>query len=279
MVRSYDIEQYINTVKNNDAFFRNYYFHSILDLNLVKLDYILKHGILSRKEIERLKLLSFYVHDIRSYNCKNGMEYISLVDYDKLYRTKYEKEPTFSQLFEAFSVHTLTSLSLMVNRNVEVNNKGVLESLFDDEVFAYEKIARENINGIILPEHLTNKKLKDVPFLPGDPYCYTPKALNHLLECLETYFCKTIDKDKLLKSLAQAWDIANESMRPSITTAIRTQKERYGVDLKDVLSSLIQELWEDKTGINSPTYIDIIKYLNKDLPVYEISSKKLIKKY
>lgn len=55
MFRCYDIGQYIDTVKDNDDFFRNYYFHSIIDLNLVKLDYILKYGILSRKEIEGIK--------------------------------------------------------------------------------------------------------------------------------------------------------------------------------------------------------------------------------
>ena len=54
-MKKYDIGQYIDTVKDNDDFFRNYYFHSIIDLNLVKLDYILKYGILSRKEIEELK--------------------------------------------------------------------------------------------------------------------------------------------------------------------------------------------------------------------------------
>ena len=48
--------------------------------------------------------------------------------------------------------------------------------------------------------------------------------------------------------------------------------------MRDVLSFLIHELQEDKTGINNPTYIKIIEYLNKDLPVYEIGSKKLIKK-
>lgn len=189
-MKKYDIGQYIDTVKDNDDFFRNYYFHSIIDLNLVKLDYILKYGILSRKEIEELKLLSFYVHSIRSYDCKNGMDYISLVDYDKLYRTTYEKEPTFSQFFEAFSLHTLISLSLMIDRDIKVSEVGISGSCFDDEVFAFKRIDSKNIKGIILPEHLADKQLKDISFLPGDDYSYTPKALNHLLDCLEIYFDK-----------------------------------------------------------------------------------------
>lgn len=279
MERYYKIGQYINTVEDNDNFFRNYYFHSIIDLNLVKLDYILKYGILSRKEIEKLKLLSFYVHSIKGYECKNGMNYISLVDYDKLYRVTFEKSPTFSQFFEAFSLHTLTSLSLMINRNTKVNEVGVLESCFDDEVFATEKINTENIMGIILPEHLTNKKLKDISFLPGDEYCYTIKAINHLLDSLEIYFGKKINREELLLSVEQAWNIAYESERPSITAAVMEQRKRYGIDMRDILSLIIHELWEDKTGITDPTYLAIIKYLNKDLPVYEIGQKELVKKF
>lgn len=278
MIRCYDIGQYIDTVRDNDDFFRNYYFHSIIDLNLVKLDYILKYGILSRKEIEKLKLLSFYVHSIRTYECKNGMDYISLVDYDKLYKTPYGDKPSFSKLFEAFALHTMTSLSLMIDRGIKVNEIGILESCFDDEVFAFERISRENIKGIIFPEHLTNKQLKDISFLPGDSYCYKPKALNHLIDCLEVYFDRKVDREELLKSVEQAWDIACESERPSITVAVREQKERYGRDMRDVLSFMIHELWQDKTGINDPTYIEIIKYLNKDLPVYEIGTKKLLQK-
>lgn len=277
MVRSYDIGKYIDTVKNNDEFFRNYYFHSIIDLNLVKLDYILKYGILSRKQIENLNLLSFYVHIIRSYECKNGMDYISLVDYDKLYRIKGESKPSFSKMFEAFSLHTLTSLSLMLDRDIIVNNIGILESCFDDEVFAKEKIDKEHIKGIILPEHLSNKQIKDIPFLPGDHYCYKVKSINHLLDCLEIYFNKKIYRKELLNSVEQAWNIAYEEERPSITLAVKEQKKRYGIDMKDILSAIIHELWEEKTKINNPTYIDIIKYINTDLPIYEIDSKKLIK--
>lgn len=278
MNRCYDIGQYIDTVRNNDEFFRKHYFHSIIDLNLVKLDYILNYGILSRKEIERLKLLSFYVHRSGSYECKNGMDYISLVDYDKLYKITYEKEPTFSQMFEAFSLHTLTSLSLMIDRNIKVSEFGIRESNFDDEVFALKKINREDIKGIILPEHLINKPLKDISFLPGDEYCYTFKSLNHLLNCLEIYFNKKINRKKLLESTEEVWNIAYELERLSITQAIKCQKERHGIDMRDILSSIIHELWEDKTKIDNPTYIDIIRYLNKDLPVYEIGSKELIKK-
>ena len=99
MDRIYDIGCFRDTVRSNDSFFRSYLFHSIIDLNLIKLDYILEHGILSRRYIEARNLLSFYVHSLRSYDCKNGFDYISLVDYDKLANSS--EGCTFSNMFEA----------------------------------------------------------------------------------------------------------------------------------------------------------------------------------
>ena len=121
--------------------------------------------------------------------------------------------------------------------------------------------------------------LKNITFLPSDPYCYKIENIKHLIDCLEIYFEKIIYKEELLKSVEQAWNIVYEPEHPrSMSEAIKTQKERYGIDMTDILSSIIHELWQDKTGINNPTYIEIIKYLNNDLPVYEIGSKKLILK-
>lgn len=278
MLRCYDSGQYIQTVRENEEFFRNYYFHSIIDLNLIKLDNILKHGILSRIEIEKLKLISFYMHSIRSGECTNGSENISLVDYDRLFNLDVKEEPSFNQLFEAFALHTLTSLSLLVDRNINVSIRGVRESGFDDEVYALRRIEKDHIKGILLPNHLKDEKIKNISFLSGDHFCYKEKNINHLIDCLENYFSKKIDRQPLLTSLSQAWCIADELESASITSAIRIQKERYGIDMRDELALLIHKLWEDKTQIENPTYIDIIRYLNDDnLPIYEIGRKQLTK--
>ena len=89
---------------------------------------------------------------------------------------------------------------------------------------------------------MASEQLKDISFLPGDDYSYTPKDLNHLLDCLEIYFDKKIDREELLISVEQAWNIAYESERPSITVAVKEQRKRYGRDMRDVLSFLIHEL-------------------------------------
>lgn len=195
------------------------------------------------------------------------MNYISLVDYNKLY--EYGDEPSFSQLFEAFSLHTLTSLSLMLDREVEVYKEGIRETVFDDEVFAKDKIDISHIQGIILPSHIMNKQLSEVSFLPGDAYCYTEKSINHLMDGIENYFKKKVDRTVLLESVKQAWNICYETF----------EKERYGVDMRDVLASIMENLWREKTKIDNPKYIDILNYINHDrYPIYEINSKKLVRK-
>lgn len=282
MERSYDITSYIHTVMDNSDFFKEYYFHSIIDLNLVKLDQILEKGILSKKLIEKYNLLSFYVHSAYSGQCCNGNDYISLVDYNKLYHHDEINKfgPSFNLLFEAFSRHTLTSLSLVVDKKIQTFCESVCTDIFDDEVFAFEKIDLDNIKGIILPEHLSNKNLGDIPFLPGDVYCYKSNSVSHLIDCLENYFSKKIDRLELLSKTEELWDIYYKEMEcPSICGAIKIQKARYGVDMKDILSLMIKQLWTDRTGIIEPTYMDIIKYINKNnLPIYEIGRQKIIKR-
>lgn len=275
MKREYSISQYIDTIKQNDTFLRQYYFHSIIDLNLIKLDQILKYGILSKKNIEIKELVSFYMHSIYCGQCRNGQEYISLVDYDYLYKCR--KHPSFSQLFEAFSLHTLTSLSLMIDRDIQVVKRGEEDGLFDDEILVNGFVKTDLIKALILPDHLTNKAISEISFLPGDQYCYSKNSINHLLDCIEKYFGKKIDRTRLLLSVNNAWEIAKKN-KISITQAISTQRELYGIDMRDILSDILSELWQGKYGINDPTYIDIISKINKDrYPVYEIGEKKLRK--
>ena len=59
MDKNRDIRRYINTVKDNQNFFKNYYYHSLIELNLKKLDSILKNGILCKNLIESKGLPHF----------------------------------------------------------------------------------------------------------------------------------------------------------------------------------------------------------------------------
>lgn len=268
-----NIEKYIDTVKANSNFFQNYYFHSIIDLNLVKLDYILQYGILSKNLIGQKGLIELYTHPSNDFDSKNGNHYVSL--------SEYTEKTTFNSMFESFSYHTLTSISLLVNKSINVSRSGERETYFDDEVFCPNFISTTHIEGIILPEHLSNLNINEINCLPNDLSCYTKRYLNNWIHCMEIYFGhKLSEKDinDIKESYEQLWNILEEyeSLEKWIQSAIRAQRKQYGTDLKDILANILQNLWSEKLEIQNPSFIDVLKGINKiSLPIYEIKPKHL----
>lgn len=270
-----DIRKYINTVEENNTFFKQYYYHSLIDLNLIKLDTILKYGILCKKLIERNNLASIYTHASYDYDSKNGDNFVSL--------SEYTDKCSFNTMFESFSMHTLTSLSLLINKKIDVTREGERETYFDDEIFCLESIDRSKIEGIMLPSHLSNLMINEVNCLPNDLHCFTKSYINNWLKCTEEYFKHQIPSsyiNELKESHKQLWNIIDEYESPEkwVESAIRTQRKKYGKDLKDVLADILNYLWSLKYGIKNPKYLDIIMLLNKEnLPIYEIKEKCLKK--
>ena len=270
-----DIKKYISTVQENHDFFKQYYYHALIDLNLIKLDTILKYGILSKQLIERNKLANIYTHSSCDFDSKNGDMFVSL--------SEYTDDCSFSTMFESFSLHTLTSLSLLINKQIYVSREGARQTYFDDEIFCFQSIDKSKIEGIMLPEHLSKLAINQVNCLPNDLSCYTRSYINNWLKCTENYFrqkipCSYIDELKV--SHEQLWNIIEQYESPEkwIESSIKIQRKEYGKDLKDVLGDILQYLWSLKYEIKNPKYLDIIEMLNKqNLPIYEIKEKCLKK--
>ena len=270
-----DIKKYISAVEENNDFFKQYYYHSLIDLNLIKLDTILQYGILSKKLIEKNGLANIYTHSSSDFDSKNGDMFVSL--------SEYTDDCSFNTMFESFTLHTLTSLSLLINKQIGVSKEGVRQTYFDDEIFCFQSVDKSKIEGIMLPEHLSNLTINQVNCLPNDLSCYTRSYINNWLKCTEEYFRQKIPRnyiDELKVSHEQLWNIIEEYESPEkwIESAIKKQRKEYGKDLKDVLGDILQYLWSLKYGIQNAKYLDIIKMINKQsLPIYEIKEKCLKK--
>lgn len=266
-----DIKNYRKTVLDNKDFFETYYYHSIIDLNLVKLDYILKKGILSKRLIELYKLPSIYTHPANSINSKNGNSYVSL--------SKFTDEHGLNQVFDSFALHTLTSVSLLVNKNIRVSESGERITYFSDEVFCLEKIPNNNIVGIIYPEHLSNLHISEICCLPRDMSCYTEEYINSWFNYMENYFEDKMNITNIMNSFTILNSIIDQySYVASGELVINEQKRKFGVDLIDILALELQECWSRKFNIQNPKFADIINLINDDrLPIYEIKQKALRK--
>ena len=268
-----DIGNYIDTVKTNSNFFQNYYFHSIIDLNLIKLDYILQYGILSKRLLEQQGLISLYTHPSNDFDSKNGSRLVSL--------SEYTENCIFNPMFESFTYHTLTSISLLVDKNINTTKEGERETYFDDEIFSPDFIMTPHLEGIIFPEHLSNLSINQINCLPNDLSCYTKRYLKNWIHCMEIYFGhKLSEKDlsDIKDSYEQLWSILEEYESPEkwIQSAIKSQRNQYGRDLKDVLANILQNLWSEKLSITNPNFMDVVTRINKNLlPIYEIKQKSL----
>lgn len=265
--RPYD---YIDTVREHDSFFKSYYYHSVIDLNLVKLDSILQHGILCKAEIEEKQLPGIYTHSARDFDSKNGNTFVSLAE--------YSDETAFLEMFESFTVHTLSCVSLLVDKRVSVVSEGERETFFDDEVFCYQGVPKNAILGIILPEHLVNLKISQVCCLTSDIDNYRKRYVEHWILEMEKYFGEKIDQEFLLSKVIELGTIFEEVSRPErwVSSCLENQRKKFGCDLIDALAMELERLWLRRIGVDTLKYIEAIDYINREsLPVYEIGKKSL----
>lgn len=263
-------KQYLETIKSNLQIFQNYYYHSIIDFNLIKLDSMLQNGILSKQTIENNKLPNIFTHSSFSRVSANGSNLVSLSEFTNTHE--------LTQYYDAFLLHTLTSISLLISKNIEVTNKGEKETHFLDEVFSKD-ISINKIEGILIPSHIINKTIDELPCLCNEMGCYTRPYLTNLINVIETYFNKEIDREAIFNSLKQFWSIASKYEEPQkyIKSILIEQQNRYGYDLQDVISSIIASQYKIKYK-KPTTSLDIIKELNSNnLPIYELGEKKLTK--
>lgn len=265
MEKQRPFKRYIHSVMINQDFFSKHYYHSVIDLNLIKVDYMLQYGILSKALIEKRHLPQIYTHSADDYDSKNGQYFISL--------SEFPKDLNFSPYFESFTLHVLSSLSFLLSSDLEITRKGERSPYFDDEVFRYGRIPREAIQGILLPEHLTYQKIDQLAYLPSDLSCYTNRYIQNWIACTEAYFGKKIENQPIATSMKQLWSIIRQFERPEnwVDSILEEQREKYGEDLRDVLARILNQLWANHLGLSNPRYIDVLESINRNrVPVYEL---------
>lgn len=264
---------YIDTVRANSNFFKQYYYHAILDLNLIKLDSILKYGLLSKRLIQEKGLTSLYTHDSSAYDSKNGDTYVSL--------TQYTNSCEFDDWIESFPLHTLNNLALLINKSIDIELCGERNPDFCDEIFCFDVVQSDKLEGIMVPEHLSSLPINQINCLVNDISCFTKRYINHWIQCTQNYFGQPFtdeDIQSIRISYEELWNILNKWEFPekSLQLSIEEQRQQYGKDLKDVLAGILHRLWEERYKISNPTFMDIVMRINDGkLPVYEIQRKRL----
>lgn len=266
----YDYRDYEECAKENFDFFQQYKYHSIVDLNLIKMAKVLENGIICRKN---LKEYCLYTEPLNSYACKNGSEYISLSICDGNF--------PLNPLFDAFAMHALASPTIMIKNDIETQKVGLREG-FDDEIFALGDVSKNNFEGILLPEHLCTKLMSDIAPFFNNCKCLKKEYVEAWITLVENYFQRKIDREKIinmaceLDKMSLKYFHAHCTPDTAATRSLEEQKQCYGQDLNEMMALVAQQLWNEKLNQDDVTYIDVIKYINKEeLPIHIITKKKI----
>lgn len=271
----YVYRNYEDCVKNNLDFFQSYYYHSILDLNLVKLSRILDVGLLSR---HGLKDVCLYTEPLTSYSCKNGSDYISISECLGRF--------PLNILFHSFVMHVLSCPSIMISKDLITRSKVQNTCYgFDDELFVLDKIDKEKFKAILLPEHLSNQLISETNPVVHNWVCLKKEYIGLWINLVEEYFSIKLDRDKFIKMIEEMellskkyYDQKYYRLNEMATITLAEQKDNNGINLKELMAETLQELWNQRLDKDNVTYLDVVKYINKDeLPIYKLTRKRVIR--
>lgn len=270
--RMYGTYQY--TVNSNKSFFLKYYYHSIVDRNLIKLDLMLQHGILSEHKQVENNVVCLYTEARDRWVCANGSDKISI--------SYFDGKENLLEYFSGFAAHVTKRPSILLNKSsIETIKPKTNSAAFDDELFVKDKIDITSFEGILLPNHLLNLAMTNIkPMIKSERYT----KLNYMkswLKMVEDYFEIGIDKECILKLSSQLSEIQikETNCRPgTIDDALNIQQERYGINIEQYMRTIIGNLWDMKLNQKEATYFDVVDYINKDrYPIYVLDETRVRK--
>lgn len=271
---SWKYETYQNVVNNYKSFFLKYYYHSIVDRNLIKLDLMLQHGILSEYQQMENSIACLYTEARDTTQCANGSDKISI--------SYFDGKDDLLRFFSGFAAHVMNRPSILLNKgSIETIKPKTNSAAFDDELFVKDKIDINSFEGILLPNHLLNLKMSDIkPMFKNIRYSNLEYITNWVL-MVECYFKTNIDKEYILNLCKQLFEIyvKETDCRPgTIGDALNIQQERCGINIEEYMLNVIGNLWDMKLNQKAVTYLDVVDYINKDkYPIYVLDEARVRK--
>lgn len=129
----------------------------------------------------------------------------------------------------------MTLPSIMITKNIETMKPKESAPAFDDELYVKDKIEIDRYQGILLPEHLIDKEISEIPSLIYTIRYANEDYIKQWIEMVESYFNTEVDKEYLLYLCNQIRKIAVEEIDSGshlwIRQALPIQEERLGLIL------------------------------------------------
>lgn len=237
---------------------REYYYHTITDNNLIKLDLILDLGILSKNEQQKSDLLIPYA----SEQYDGNEAYVFL--------TKFSSKNSCYIFSSQIAKNLMKKISLVISNESlkEVKEaKGCYYPLYSDEVLIQDKVSKDNIIGIIIPSNLLDKQVGELTSFGRNGFCFTEANFNNYLKLMNSYFDTAINDTEIKKKFTSIVSFLNTcKLRDDLIDEISEVSchRISGMSFLLYLSSIMQECWNKKLGLNyNATVRDVIIYIKE----------------
>ena len=258
--------------------------HSI-GFNPMKLEGILKHGIISTNYAKRNNIATYsknYNFTIENSNMDASVnKLLEEANMNNIYLVRYlyvSDDP-----LSAYNMYVKNGISFIIEDVPFVYDKNIELLKRSDEVIVKDHISKDNITSIMVPSDYENMRLDEVPMIPNNilNYNFIVDSVRSLLSYLEGYNYTTniSEINYLLEDLKLAVISINSLDKNSID-----YEEAYA-DYKDIISEingLLSEyvylcfsklLGKEATVIDMVNYINS-KYDNKDIVYLESKGRK-----
>lgn len=235
-------------------------FHGISS-NFFALESILKYGILSKFAMEELGISS-----PRNFFGNNNNLFISVID-----DISYSKNGKANKDFLKTNI-SLYCLVTNLFKGIENHEKfsdcmPTCSGEYEDEVFAFYKIAKEQIYSIVLPKNMIYKNIKDLNYMSGSGNLdIVTNKVNFYLKRLNEYIKDSAYSEKLIALLKEQKKYVLEYEGKNEYEQKTTLKEfNKKIDnIKDKINIIIQEI------VNIIFHIELAKDNNEQITIKDV---------
>lgn len=238
--------------------------HSV-SFDLYKLYSIMQNGILSKNEAEKQGInfsRNHYGYNFDDYISMTKPFYTSSDDENSCYRKYVER-----------------GISLIIEDTHYISNDALMYFNHADEVFVKDKVPKENIKGLMVPEKYMSYQLSDLPMLPIEAKSYV-----NIKHCTDNLI-------RFLKSLGHKVDMEyyNDILREMYETlqALKVSKndeellndyKEAKCALDDFISVEVENCFKKLLSKDEVLLSDAISYINNKTLNLKIYNAKLLKR-
>lgn len=260
-----NIKTNVNNIKRPEVG-RFQCFHSI-GFDFFKLASVLEHGILSKKEMQKLD-----IEGVSNFEGGNLDDYVSVVD-GRLINKGGTAFPTFvmngisfvCEVDKLYSSDEKNTQSYCIEHGIPYN-----KSLHDDEKYVYSRIDSDQINHIFLSNKVCNKDVREGLYIYNSlSFSILKDRINHYINNISDVINPDLSEmNKLLsmyKKTLEDYFVLDQIQKNKVNKQVVAKLEGYRIKINNIIQDWIYQKYQYELGKNKDEIITIDDIVSHEL--------------